>query len=133
MALAETLLRRWISDQPNAAAPRLWLAKLLLSQDRLVAIDALLDGQTSIEARALLGLWHEKADRPALAAALFEQLAREQPEHSDWQLHWAINAENSGQLALARLLYHTYVDKFAAENPSLTAFANSRVRSLEMP
>lgn len=133
MALAEMTLHRWIGEQPNAVQPRLWLAKLLLSQNRLDAIEALLDGQTSIEARGLLALWHERAGRPALAVTLYEQLAKEQPQHSAWQLNWAINAENSGQLALARLLYHTYLNKFAAENPTLTAFANNRVRSLEMP
>lgn len=133
LAAAEMTLRRWIGEQPDADQPRLWLAKLLLAQDRLDAIGALLDGQTSSAARALLAVWHEKAGRPAQAVVLFEQLAREQPRHSAWQLHWAINAENSGQLALARLLYQTYLDRFAADNPSLTAFADQRIRSLERP
>lgn len=133
LAGAEMALRRWISEQPGAAQPRLWLAKLLLAEDRLDAIGALLEGQTGIEARGLLAVWHEKAGRPNQAVVLFEQLAREQPRHSAWQLHWAINAENSGQLAQARLLYQTYLDKFAADNPSLTAFADQRIRSLERP
>ena len=133
LAEAEMTLRRWIAEQPDAAQPRLWLAKLLLAQDRLDAIGALLDGQSSNEARALLAVWHEKAGRPEQAVVLFEQLARDQPRHSAWQLHWAINAENSGQLALARLLYQTYLDRFAADNPNLTAFADQRIRSLERP
>ncbi|MFG1497631.1 hypothetical protein ABMA57_13440 [Saccharospirillum sp. HFRX-1] len=133
LAGAEMALRRWISEQPGAAQPRLWLAKLLLAEDRLDAIGALLEGQTGIEARGLLAVWHEKAGRPDRAVVLFEQLAREQPRHGAWQLHWAINAENSGQLAQARLLYQTYLHKFAADNPSLTAFADQRIRSLERP
>ncbi|PTY39014.1 hypothetical protein BGP77_09695 [Saccharospirillum sp. MSK14-1] len=132
-AEAEMTLRRWIAEQPNADQPRLWLAKLLLSQDRLDAIGALLDGQNDNEARALLAVWHEKSGRPEQAVTLFEQLARAQPRHSAWQLHWAINAENSGQLAQARLLYQTYLDRFAADNPSLTAFAEQQIRSLERP
>jgi len=133
LAGAEMALRLWISEQPSAAQPRLWLAKLLLAEDRLDAIGALLEGQTGNEARGLLAVWHEKAGRPNRAVVLFEQLAREQPRQGAWQLHWAINAENSGQLAQARLLYQTYLDKFAADNPSLTAFADQRIRSLERP
>lgn len=130
---AEQSLRAWIDSQPESAEPRIWLAKLLLSQQRLDAIGALLEQQDSIEARGLLALWHEKAGRPDQAVALFEQLSREQPTHGAWLLHWAINSENSGQLAQAVPLYHTYLNRFAADNPSLTAFARHRVRSLETP
>lgn len=133
MAQAEAELRQWITASPNAEQPRLWLAKLLLSQARFDAVGAVLAGQSSFEARGLLALWHERAGRPAMAVELFEQLARAQPRQGQWQLHWAINAENSGQLALARLLYHTYLTQFEADNPALTAFANERVRSLEEP
>ncbi|WP_108126054.1 tetratricopeptide repeat protein [Saccharospirillum mangrovi] len=133
LALAEQSLRAWIAEAPEAAQPRVWLAKLLLSQDRLDAIGALLEGQNSVEAQGLLALWHEKAGRPEQAAVLFEQLTRAQPTHGAWQLHWAINAENSGQVAQAVRLYHNYLNRFAADNPRLTAFANNRVRSLETP
>lgn len=133
LSSAEQQLRAWIATEPAADQPRLWLAKILLSQQRLGAIAALLDGRNSVEARGLRALWHEKAGRPEQAAALFEQLARDEPGQGQWRLHWAINAENSGQLAQARLLYQTYLDDFAAANPSLTAFAQDRMRSLESP
>lgn len=128
---AESLLTAWISESPQAALPRVWLAKIHLSNHRFEDAEALLDGLTTVEALGLRGLLLEKTERYGQAAAVFEHLARTEPNNPKWWLHWAINQENNGRLARARLLYQTYLEEFSAYNASLTAFASQRYQALE--
>lgn len=128
---AESLLTAWISESPRAVLPRVWLAKIHLSKHRFEVAESLLDGLTTVEALGLRGLLLEKTERYGKAAALFEHLARTEPENPQWWLHWAINQENNGRLAQARLLYQTYLEEFSAYNASLTAFASQRYQALE--
>lgn len=128
---AESLLTVWISESPQAALPRVWLAKIHLTNHRFEEAEALLDGVTTVEALGLRGLLLEKTERYGRAATLFEHLARTEPDNPQWWLHWAINQENNGRLAQARLLYQTYLEEFSAYNASLTAFASQRYQALE--
>lgn len=129
--LAEQRLRAWMTDDPDDPRPRLWLAKLHLNAGRPDAAAPLLSALESSEALALKALMHEQAGRPAQAATLFETLTRRQPAQGRWWLHWAINAENSGRLARARLLYQTYLDDFSADNVRLATFAQGRLQAMD--
>lgn len=110
--------------------PRIWLAKLYLNQGDADQAEALLIGLQSNEALGLRGLILEQSGRYADAARVFEALTREEASNPQWWLHWAINLENSGRLAEARLLYQTYLEQFSAHNARLTAFATERYRAL---
>lgn len=128
---AESLLKGWIDRAPDAEMPRLWLAKIYLSSGLPEAADPLLNGLSSIEALGLRGLLLEKTGRYQDASRVFEHLTRREPETPGWWLHWAINQENSGQLAKARILYQTFLKEFSAFDASLTAFARERYQALE--
>lgn len=128
---AVILLNEWIRQIPDASLPRVWLAKIHLANQRLEAANRLLEEQTSVEAIGLRGLILEKTERYFEAAVLFEHLTRAEPDNARWWLHWAINLENAGSLAQARLLYQTYLDEFSAYNASLTGFARQRYQALE--
>lgn len=128
---AKQWLQQWISEEPELDVPRVWLARIFLAEDRLAQAQGLLQGQSSIEARALIGLVHERNGEYPQAAALYERLAREDPGNEQWWLRWAINLENSGQLAQARNLYQTYLQVFPGQDSSLTRFAQQRYQSLE--
>ena len=101
---AQQRLRAWINREPQLEEPR--------------------------EALGLRGLILEQSGRYADAARVFEALTREEASNPQWWLHWAINLENSGRLAEARLLYQTYLEQFSAHNARLTAFATERYRAL---
>ena len=128
---AESLLNGWIARAPDAEMPRLWLAKIYLSSGLPEAADPLLNGLGSVEALGLRGLLLEKTGRYQVASQVFEHLTRREPETPGWWLHWAINQENSGQLAKARILYQTFLKEFSAYDASLTAFARERYQALE--
>ncbi|GGX44972.1 tetratricopeptide repeat protein [Saccharospirillum salsuginis] len=127
---AEALLRNWIDRDPDEELPRLWLAKIYLSNQVPESAEPLLTGLTSIEALGLRGMALEKTGRYSEASKLFEHLSRREPENHQWWLHWAINQENSGQLAQARILYQTYLEEFSTYNANLTQFARERYRAL---
>lgn len=82
----------------------------------------------SSEALALIGVVYERTERYAQAADLFEKLYRSQPFESQWLLFWAINSENSQQLAKARQLYQTYLEQFSQEDEALRQFAAQRLQ-----
>ena len=128
---ARQWLQQWISEEPVNEVPRVWLARIYLAEDQLPQARSVLQGQRSIEARALIGLVHERSGEFQQAAALYETLAREDPGNEQWWLRWAINLENSGQLAQARNLYQTYLQVFPGQDSSLTRFAQQRYQSLE--
>lgn len=128
---AEALLRDWIDRAPEVELPRLWLAKIYLSNRMPEAAQPLLTGLDSIEALGLRGLALEKTGRYSEAAKVFEHLSRREPETPQWWLRWAINQENSGRLAQARILYQTFLREFPAHDASLTDFARERYRALE--
>ncbi len=127
---AQQRLRAWINREPQLEEPRIWLAKLHLNQGVADQAEALLIGLHSNEALGLRGLILEQSGRYADAARVFEALTREEASNPQWWLHWAINLENSGRLAEARLLYQTYLEQFSAHNARLTAFATERYRAL---
>ncbi|WP_127560597.1 tetratricopeptide repeat protein [Saccharospirillum alexandrii] len=127
---AQQRLRAWINREPQLEEPRIWLAKLYLNQGGAEQAEALLIGLQSNEALGLRGLILEQSGRYADAARVFEALTREEASNPQWWLHWAINLENSGRLAEARLLYQTYLEQFSAHNARLTAFATERYRAL---
>lgn len=128
---AEILLQRWIREAPEDSMPRVWLAKIYLASQRFEAAYRLIANQTTLEAIGLRALILEKTGRYTEAATLFERMARAEPDHPQWWLHWAINLENAGRLAQARLLYQTYLEEFSAYNVGLTEFAGQRYRALE--
>lgn len=127
---AQQRLRAWINREPQLEEPRIWLAKLYLNQGDADQAEALLIGLQSNEALGLRGLILEQSGRYADAARVFEALTREEASNPQWWLHWAINLENGGRLAEARLLYQTYLEQFSAHNARLTAFATERYRAL---
>lgn len=127
---AQQRLRAWINREPQLEEPRIWLAKLYLNLADADQAEALLIGLQSNEALGLRGLILEQSGRYADAARVFEALTREEASNPQWWLHWAINLENSGRLAEARLLYQTYLEQFSAHNARLTAFATERYRAL---
>ncbi|MEP4545942.1 MAG: tetratricopeptide repeat protein, partial [Saccharospirillum sp.] len=127
---AQQRLRAWINREPQLEEPRIWLAKLYLNQGDADQAETLLIGLQSSEAVGLRGLILEQGGRYADAARVFEALTREEASNPQWWLHWAINLENGGRLAEARLLYQTYLEQFSAHNARLTAFATERYREL---
>ncbi|WP_028669212.1 tetratricopeptide repeat protein [Saccharospirillum impatiens] len=130
LALAQQHLQSWITREPQLEEPRIWLAKVTLSQGGAEQAESLLIGLQSNEALGLRGLILEKTGRYSDAARVFEALTREEAGNPQWWLHWAINLENSGRLAEARLLYQTYLEQFSGHNARLTAFATERYRAL---
>ncbi|HET8902556.1 MAG TPA: tetratricopeptide repeat protein [Saccharospirillum sp.] len=127
---AQQLLQSWINREPRLEEPRIWLAKVYLSRGARQEAEALLVGLESTEALGLRGLVLEQTERYADAARIFEALTRKEARNPQWWLHWAINMENSGRLAEARLLYQTYLEQFSSHNARLTAFATERYRAL---
>lgn len=127
---AQQLLQSWINREPALEEPRIWLAKVYLSRGARQEAEALLVGLESTEALGLRGLVLEQTERYADAARIFEALTRKEASNPKWWLHWAINLENSGRLAEARLLYQTYLEQFSSHNARLTAFATERYRAL---
>ncbi|TXR54305.1 hypothetical protein [Reinekea thalattae] len=128
---AEQQLKLWIGAQPDAAEPRLMLARIYISREHHLAAEPLLANlQGQIEADALLGLIYEKTQRHALAADTFKQLYRKQPSNHKWLLFWAINSENSNQLEIAKRLYQTYISQFSQVDSALTGFAQRRLSAL---
>jgi len=130
LAGAQRMLQSWINREPRLEEPRIWLAKVYLNQGVLEDAESLLIGLKSAEALGLRGLILEQTGRYADAARVFEALTREEAGNPQWWLHWAINLENSGRLAEARLLYQTYLEQFSGHNARLTAFATERYRAL---
>lgn len=130
LAGAQRLLQSWINREPRLEEPRIWLAKVYVNQGDVEDAESLLIGLKSAEALGLRGLILEQTGRYADATRVFEALTREEAGNPQWWLHWAINLENSGRLAEARLLYQTYLEQFSGHNARLTAFATERYRAL---
>ena len=103
---------------------------MYLNQGDFDEAETLLIGLHSHEALGLRGLILEQTGRYADAARVFEALSRDETRNPQWWLHWAINLENSGRLAEARLLYQTYLEQFSSHNARLTAFATERYQAL---
>jgi len=125
---AEAVLKQWIGASPNDSAPRIWLARIYINNGFYQAAEPLLRNLTSTDAKGLLGIVYERTNRPAYAASLFEELYRANPENGRWLLFWALNAENSGQLAKSSTLYQNYLNVFSFEDAKLTGFAEKRLR-----
>jgi tetratricopeptide (TPR) repeat protein len=130
MEQAEVVLKQWLGAAPNDPVPRGWLARIYMGKGLYLAAEPLLNNPVDTESQALLGLVYERTDRPRLAAELFEQLYRLNPKHGRWLLFWAINSENSGQLAKSRTLYQTYLTLFGSEDEALTRFSQQRLTSI---
>lgn len=130
---AEAALKQWIGAAPTSEEPRLMLAKIYINTELYRTAEPLIQPLTSSEGRALLGLIYEKTQRPALAAAVFEQLFRADPSQYRWLLFWSINAENSGQADLAIRLYQTYLAQFDGVDDRLSRFAQQRLDVLRRP
>ena len=111
--------------------PRTWLAKIYVNNGFYNAAEPLLNSVNTTEAKGLLGLVYERTNRPALAAVTFEELFRSQPNQGKWLLFWAINAENTGELAKSATLYQNYLKGFALEDANLRTFAENRLRVLQ--
>lgn len=130
---AEALLKRWISARPKAETPRIWLAKIYINNQVYTAAEPLIRTIEANEAQALMGIVYERTGRHNEAARVFETLFQRQPEQSQWLLFWAVNTENSGELAKSRRLYQTYLQRFSLENESLRRFAAGRLQVLGGP
>jgi len=127
---AEAILKQWLGAAPSDPVPRIWLARIYINSGFYRAAEPLLTTLTGSDANALLGLIYERTDRPQLAAKLFEALYQVNPENGRWLLFWAINSENSAQLAKSRSLYQTYLTLFELEDPALTQFSQQRLTAL---
>ncbi|WP_320827279.1 tetratricopeptide repeat protein [Reinekea sp.] len=127
---AEAILKQWLGAAPNDPVPRVWLARIYIGNGFYRAAEPLLSNPTDSETKALLGLVYERTARPQLAAGLFEELYRVSPENGRWLLFWAINSENSGQLAKSRTLYQTYLTLFGSEDEALTQFSQQRLTTI---
>lgn len=127
---AEAILKQWLGAAPTDPVPRIWLARSYINNGFYRAAEPLLMTLTGSDANALLGLIYERTDRPQLAAKRFEALYQVNPENGRWLLFWAINSENSGQLAKSRSLYQTYLTLFELEDPALTQFSQQRLTTL---
>jgi hypothetical protein len=128
---AEAVLKQWISASPKDESPRIWLARIYLSNNFYSSAEPLLTQLTSSEALALKGILYEKTKQYPLAVAQFSELFQRQPDNGKWLLMWAINSENSGKLAKSFDLYQTYVNSFRYEDADLTTFAQQRLNALE--
>jgi len=127
---AEATLKQWLGAAPNDPVPRIWLARIYIGNGFYRAAEPLLSNPIDSETKALLGLVYERTARPQLAAELFEELYRVSPENGRWLLFWAINSENSGQLAKSRTLYQTYLTLFGSEDEALTQFSQQRLTTI---
>jgi tetratricopeptide (TPR) repeat protein len=127
---AEAILKQWLGAAPSDPLPRIWLARIYIKNGFYLAAEPLLTNLSGSDAKALLGLIYERSDRPTLAAKLFEALYQVNPENGRWLLFWAVNSENSGQLAKSRSLYQTYLTLFELEDPALTQFSQQRLTTL---
>lgn len=127
---AELILKQWISTQPRDATPRIWLAKIYVNNGFYQAAEPLISDIQHPEAQGLLGIIYERTSRPALASNVFESLYRSSPEQGKWLLFWAINSENSGQLAKSSALYQNYIQVFSDDDVNLTAFASQRLKAI---
>jgi hypothetical protein len=127
---AELILKQWISTQPRDATPRIWLAKIYVNNGFYQAAEPLVSGIEHTEAQGLLGIIYERTARPAQASNVFETLYRSAPEQGKWLLFWAINTENSGQLAKSTALYQNYIQVFSDDDVNLTAFASRRLKAI---
>ncbi|WP_196160568.1 lipopolysaccharide assembly protein LapB [Reinekea sp. G2M2-21] len=128
---AEAELKRWISASPKDSVPRIWLAKIYINNGVYRAAEPLIETINNNEAKALLGIAYERTSRPALAAAIFEELYRADSSEGKWLLFWAVNTENSGQLAKSLALYQNYLQVFPADDANLSNFAQQRVRVIQ--
>ncbi|MFQ3229349.1 tetratricopeptide repeat protein [Reinekea sp.] len=127
---AEAVLKQWIGGAPQDEAPRLWLARIYLSNQLYSSAESLLTQLESNEALALKGILFEKTKRFGLASAQFSELFEREPESGRWLLMWAVNTENSGKLARSLDLYQAFIRNFNYEDEALTTFAQQRVRAL---
>ena len=127
---AELILKQWISTQPRDATPRIWLAKIYVNNGFYQAAEPLVSDIKHPEAQGLLGIIYERTARPAQASNVFEALYRSAPEEGKWLLFWAINTENSGQLAKSTALYQNYIQVFSDDDVNLTAFASQRLKAI---
>lgn len=128
---AEVQLKQWIGAIPADPTPRIWLARIYINKGLHQAAEPVLSGlKDNTEANALLGIVYEKTNRPTLAANVFEQLYRNHPENNRWLLFWAVNSENSRELAIAKTLYQNYLERFASVDAALAQFAQSRLQAL---
>jgi hypothetical protein len=127
---AEAVLKQWIGGAPQDEAPRLWLARIYLSNQSYSSAEALLSQLESNEALALKGILFEKTKRYSLASAQFSELFEREPESGRWLLMWAVNTENSGKLARSLDLYQAFIRNFNYEDEALTTFAQQRIRAL---
>ena len=128
---AEAELKQWIGASPNDTVPRVWLAKIYINNGFYQAAEPLINQSADKEAQALLGVVYERTNRPALAATMFEGLYRSHPSEGKWLLFWAVNAENSGQVAKSLVLYQNYLQVFSVEDVKLSQFAEQRVNTLQ--
>ena len=128
---AEAELKRWISASAKDAVPRIWLAKIYINNGVYRAAEPLIETINNNEAKALLGIVYERTSRPALAAVLFEELYRADSSEGKWLLFWALNTENSGQLAKSLALYQNYLQVFPTDDANLSNFAQQRVRVIQ--
>jgi hypothetical protein len=128
---AEALLKTWIATVPSDSTARIWLAKIYMNNGFLRAAEPLLKPVKDAEAKALLGIIYERTNRPLAAATLFEELFRSDPTEGKWLLFWAVNTENTGELAKSRTLYQNYLTLFAQDDANLTQFAERRLRVLQ--
>ncbi len=128
---AEAELKQWISATPNDVVPRIWLAKIYINNGFYQAAEPLINQSNDKDAKALLGVVYERTARPELAARLFEDLYRTYPSQGKWLLFWAINAENSGQVAKSLVLYQNYLQVFSLDDVKLSRFAEQRVNVLQ--
>jgi cytochrome c-type biogenesis protein CcmH/NrfG len=127
---AERLLKQWISTLPKDITPRIWLAKIYVNNGFYQAAEPLIANLDHEEAQGLMGIIYERTSRPALASNVFENLYRSSPNQGKWLLFWAINAENSGELAKSSALYQNYLKVFSDDDANLTTFATVRLKAL---
>lgn len=130
LEVAEALLKQWLASTTDDETPRIWLARLYLTNGFYRAAEPLLANLTSVDALALQGLIYENTGRFAEAAARFEQLFRNDENNAQWLLLWAINAENDGQTTIALTLYQTFVNQFRFEDENWLRFAQQRLSEL---
>lgn len=127
---AEAVLKQWIGASPKDEAPRVWLARIYISNNLYRPAEALLNEISSSEALALKGVIYEKTQRFVLAAEQFSELFNREPDSGRWLIMWAVNTENSGQVSRAVGLYKAFINNFNYEDPQLVQFAQQRLQSL---
>lgn len=127
---AESVLKQWISASPNDDAPRIWLARIYISNNLYRPAETLINEVNSNEALALKGVIYEKTQRFMLAAEQFSELFNREPDSGRWLIMWAVNTENSGQQSRAIGMYKAFIDNFNYEDPQLVRFAQQRLQTL---